>query len=69
MQIICDGLASTVIHPSTVMTSNGKRFQYSAYLGLFPENDSPQRTFAVISNLSSFENDKVHFLIKCGNMN
>ena len=69
MQIICDGLASTVIHPSAVMTSNGKRFQYSTYLGLFPENDSPQRTFAVISNLSSFENDKVHFLIKCGNMN
>lgn len=67
MQIICDGLVSTTIRPSNVMTAPGKRFSYSTYLGLLPEKTPIQRTFAVVSNLSSFENDTIHFLIKCGN--
>ena len=67
MQIICDGLVSTTIRPGNVMTAPGKRFSYSTYLGLLPEKTPIQRTFAVVSNLSSFENDTIHFLIKCGN--
>ena len=62
LQIICDKMAVTTIHPSQVQGSTGKKFTYSAYLGVFRGIDM---TFGAVSDLSNFGNDaKLTFLIK-----
>lgn len=77
LQIVCDGIVVTTIHPKHVQNATtGKHFTYSTYLGVFrgelydESGVGTNRLFAAISDKNGFGADlKLHFLIKEGNFN
>lgn len=75
LQIVCDGIAVTTIHPKQVQNAIGKHFTYSTYLGVFRGElfqdtiVSQKRLFAVASNYTNFGDNTLHFLIKEADFN
>lgn len=60
-QVICDGRAVCTFNPKSSMTSDGKLFIDSRWLGSFAGENL---NFAVVSDSSSLDDDKIMFLIK-----